>query len=76
MNLADSRADSYEALYREFDSPLMRELRREAYGESVVRNAAGRMAAMEDCLEAVIELAQRRALSRVMYLSESQGMHS
>jgi hypothetical protein len=43
---------------------------------SVVRNAAGRMAAMEDYLEAVIELAQRRALSRVMYLSESQGMHS
>ena len=62
---------------------------------SVVRNAAGRMAAMrahrgelerrsgaadyrrqEDYLEAVIELAQRGALSRVMYLSENQGMHS
>jgi cyclopropane fatty-acyl-phospholipid synthase-like methyltransferase len=62
---------------------------------SVMRNAAGRLAAMrahrgeleqrsgaadyrrqEDYLEAVIELARRRALSRVMYLSENQGMHS
>ncbi|SRR6266542_523791 len=31
----DSRADGYEDLYREFDSPLMRQLRREAYGEDL-----------------------------------------
>ena len=31
----DSRADGYEAFYREFDSPLMRQLRREAYGEDI-----------------------------------------
>jgi SAM-dependent methyltransferase len=30
-----SRADGYESFYREFDSPLMRTLRREAYGEDV-----------------------------------------
>ena len=30
---ADSRADGYESFYREFDLPLMRQLRREAYGE-------------------------------------------
>jgi SAM-dependent methyltransferase len=28
-------ADRYESFYREFDSPLMRQLRREAYGEDV-----------------------------------------
>ena len=28
-------ADQYEAFYREFDSPLMRQLRREAYGEDI-----------------------------------------
>jgi len=27
--------DSYEAFYREFDSPLMRQIRREAYGEDI-----------------------------------------
>lgn len=31
----DLRADSYEAFYREFDSPLMRQLRREAYSEDI-----------------------------------------
>ncbi len=31
----DSRADGYEPFYREFDSPLMRQLRREAYGEDI-----------------------------------------
>ena len=31
----DSRADGYEAFYREFDSPVMRQLRREAYGEDI-----------------------------------------
>lgn len=35
MEGLDSRADGYEVLYREFDSPLMRELRREAYGEDI-----------------------------------------
>jgi cyclopropane fatty-acyl-phospholipid synthase-like methyltransferase len=29
------RADQYESFYREFDSPLMRQLRREAYGEDI-----------------------------------------
>lgn len=33
--LRSSRADGYEALYRDFDSPLMRQLRREAYGEDI-----------------------------------------
>lgn len=28
-------ADSYEAFFREFDSPLMRQIRREAYGEDI-----------------------------------------
>ena len=32
---AESRADGYESFYREFDSPLMRQLRREAYGEDI-----------------------------------------
>lgn len=31
----DSPADGYEDFYREFDSPLMRQLRREAYGEDI-----------------------------------------
>ena len=31
----DSRADGYESFYRDFDSPLMRQLRREAYGEDI-----------------------------------------
>lgn len=35
MNVQTSLADSYEDLYRKFDSPLMRQLRREAYGEDV-----------------------------------------
>jgi len=30
-----SRADAYESFYREFDSPLMRQVRREAYGEDI-----------------------------------------
>ena len=30
-----SRADGYEAFYRDFDSPLMCQLRREAYGEDI-----------------------------------------
>ncbi len=30
-----SLADGYESFYREFDSPLMRQLRREAYGEDI-----------------------------------------
>ena len=30
-----SRADQYESFYREFDSPLMRQIRREAYGEDI-----------------------------------------
>ena len=29
------RADGYESFYREFDSPLMRQIRREAYGEDI-----------------------------------------
>jgi SAM-dependent methyltransferase len=29
------RADYYETLYREFDSPLMRQMRREAFGEDI-----------------------------------------
>ena len=28
-------ADQYEAFYRDFDSPLMCQLRREAYGEDI-----------------------------------------
>ena len=31
--------DGYESAYREFDSPLMRQLRREAYGEDVGQNS-------------------------------------
>lgn len=31
----EERADGYEAFYREFDSPLMRRIRREAYGEDI-----------------------------------------
>ncbi len=31
----ESRADGYESFYEEFDSPLMRQIRREAYGEDV-----------------------------------------
>jgi SAM-dependent methyltransferase len=31
----ESLADAYEDLYREFDSPLIRQLRREAYGEDI-----------------------------------------
>ena len=31
----ESRADGYESFYREFDSPLMRQIRREAYGEDI-----------------------------------------
>src|SRR5207249_5010685 len=27
--------DGYESFYREFDSPLMRQIRREAYGEDI-----------------------------------------
>jgi SAM-dependent methyltransferase len=30
-----SRADGYESLYREIDSPLMRKIRRETYGEDI-----------------------------------------
>ena len=33
--LESSRADGYEAFYRDFDSPLMCQLRREAYGEDI-----------------------------------------
>ena len=36
--MADStelRADKYESFYRDFDSPLMRQLRREAYGDDI-----------------------------------------
>ncbi len=31
----EPQADGYESFYREFDSPLMRRLRREAYGEDI-----------------------------------------
>lgn len=31
----ESRADGYEAFYRDFDTPLMRQVRREAYGEDI-----------------------------------------
>ena len=31
----ESRADGYESFYREFDSPLMRQVRCEAYGEDI-----------------------------------------
>ncbi len=30
-----TRADGYESFYRDFDSPLMRQIRREAYGEDI-----------------------------------------
>jgi len=29
------RADRYESFYRAFDAPLMRQIRREAYGEDI-----------------------------------------
>jgi cyclopropane fatty-acyl-phospholipid synthase-like methyltransferase len=35
MTRSISRADEYESIYREFDSPLMRRLRSEAYGEDI-----------------------------------------
>lgn len=31
----ESRADGYESFYRDFDSPLMQQIRREAYGEDI-----------------------------------------
>jgi hypothetical protein len=31
----DSKAQGYDSTYREFDSPLMRQLRQEAYGEDI-----------------------------------------
>jgi SAM-dependent methyltransferase len=31
----ESPADGYESFYRDFDSPLMRQIRREAYGEDI-----------------------------------------
>jgi SAM-dependent methyltransferase len=33
------RADGYESFYREFDSPLLRQVRREAYGEDIGQNS-------------------------------------
>jgi len=35
MKVKQPEPDSYESFYREFDSPLMRQLRREAYGEDI-----------------------------------------
>ena len=35
MTASAPRADQYEPFYREFDSPLMRQVRREAYGEDI-----------------------------------------
>jgi SAM-dependent methyltransferase len=35
MGARDSRADGYESFYREFDSSLMRRVRKEAYGEDI-----------------------------------------
>ncbi len=36
MEIANEpRADGYEDFYREFDSPLMRQIRRHAYGEDI-----------------------------------------
>ena len=35
MKVRRPEHDSYESFYREFDSPLMRQLRREAYGEDI-----------------------------------------
>lgn len=35
----ESWADGYESFYREFDSPLMRQIRREAYGEDIGQNS-------------------------------------
>lgn len=35
MAASAPRADRYESFYREFDSPLMRQIRREAYGEDI-----------------------------------------
>ena len=32
-------ADAYESFYREFDSPLMRRVRLEAYGEDIGQNS-------------------------------------
>lgn len=38
-NPTPQRADAYEAFYREFDSPLMRSVRRQAYGEDIGQNS-------------------------------------
>jgi cyclopropane fatty-acyl-phospholipid synthase-like methyltransferase len=35
MTTSGERADEYEAFYRGFNSPLMRQIRREAYGEDI-----------------------------------------
>jgi SAM-dependent methyltransferase len=35
----ESWADGYESFYSEFDSPLMRQIRREAYGEDIGQNS-------------------------------------
>lgn len=35
MTASAPRADQYESFYREFNSPLMRKIRREAYGEDI-----------------------------------------
>ncbi|MGH8135347.1 MAG: hypothetical protein ACRER4_03285 [Steroidobacteraceae bacterium] len=37
--MASRSGDSYESLYREFDSPQMRELRRDAYGEDISQHS-------------------------------------
>ena len=90
-----SHVKNYEPLYAAFDSPLMQQLRREAYGEDIgqhswvtadeLRADIARLAhrqAFEEAegpegfarqqhyLEALIELSERKALSRVMYSAE------
>ena len=53
MDGPKARADGYESSYREFDSPLMRQIRREAYGEDIGQHSwvgAGEMRADIDRL--------------------------
>jgi len=35
MSVPDSKSKSYDAVYQDFDSPLMQQLRREAYGKDI-----------------------------------------
>jgi hypothetical protein len=59
----------YEGVYAGFDSPVMRRVRAQASAEDIGQHSW----VTAEQLDAVIELARRRSVSRVMYLAESHG---